>query len=432
MKRVVWSVVLASGVLAPVSMVAPGGAQAASAAAAKRAPKTVTVCRRGCRYPTIQKGVDAVRKGGTVRVKPGTYREGVTVAGAKKDGISIRGTKGASRTVLQGKGAKDKLGNGATNGVFVDGADRVKLTGLKAVNYSGNGFFVRNAKGYTWNKLVAGFNRSYGLYAFNSRGGTMKNSTGYGHGDSAFYVGQTPPQSKPRRTKLTHLRGYENVLGYSGTNSRYVDITNSDFYNNGAGVVPNTLKSEKYAPSEDGTIRGNRIFWNNFNYFAPSSKVKPLPSATGDLQYPTGVGVVLFGVTGWTVSDNDVFGNFKWGLLSVSDPGYKPATNVDNLVSSNRWGLDGKDTNAVDLMSEGSGTGNCYGEPTATRDPGETPDTSLYPPCTDPKSPSAIDGTQLLELLGYLSQKAPQEDSWVKHPHAKVDGFTPIDGQPVR
>ena len=424
---------LAGAVLAQVGLVAPGAADAASAAAsAKKAAKTVTVCPRGCKYATIQKGVNAVRKGGTVRVKPGTYVEGVTVKGSKKDRITIRGLKGASKTVLQGKGAKDASGNSANNGVFVDGSDGVKLIGLKALNYPGNGFFVRNATGYTWDGLVAGFNRSYGLYAFNSIGGTMENSTGYGHGDSAFYVGQTPPQKKPKRTKLTKLKGYENVLGYSGTNSRYVDITDSDFYNNGAGVVPNTLKSEKYAPSSDGTIRGNRIFWNNFNYFAPSSRVKPLPSATGDLQYPTGTGVVLFGVTGWTVTDNDVFGNFKWGLLSVSDPGYAPATNVDNLVSENRWGLGGKDANAVDLMAEGSGTGNCYGEPTATRDPGETSDTSLYPPCTDPKSPSAIDGTQLLELLGYLSQKEGQETSWVKHPHAKVDAYKPIDGQPVQ
>ena len=41
------------------------------------------------------------------------------------------------------------------------------------------------------------------------------------------------------------------MLGYSGTNSKYVDITDSDFYNNGVGVVPNTLDSEPFEPTAD-------------------------------------------------------------------------------------------------------------------------------------------------------------------------------------
>ena len=43
---------------------------------------------------------------------------------------------------------------------------------------------------------------------------------------------------------------YENVLGYSGTNSRYVTIKDSDWYNNGVGIVPNTLDSEPFEPTE--------------------------------------------------------------------------------------------------------------------------------------------------------------------------------------
>ncbi len=51
-----------------------------------------------------------------------------------------------------------------------------------------------------------------------------------------------------------------------------------------------------------GTITEQPVFWNNFNYFKADSQVKPLPAATGGFNYPTGVGVVLFGTTGWTVS----------------------------------------------------------------------------------------------------------------------------------
>ena len=39
------------------------------------------------------------------------------------------------------------------------------------------------------------------------------------------------------------------MLGYSGTNSAYMVIKNSNFYNNGIGLVPNTLDSEPFEPT---------------------------------------------------------------------------------------------------------------------------------------------------------------------------------------
>ena len=66
------------------------------------------------------------------------------------------------------------------------------------------------------------------------------------------------------------------MLGFSGTNMRYVTITKSKFFNNGTGIVPNALDSEKYAPPEDNVITDNDIFWNNFNYYAGAPfKVRP-------------------------------------------------------------------------------------------------------------------------------------------------------------
>src|SRR5439155_588963 len=61
---------------------------------------------------------------------------------------------------------------------------------------------------------------------------------------------------------------YGNVLGFSGTNMRYVTIEHSKWFNNGTGIVPNALHSEKYAPPEDNVITDNDVFWNNFNYYA--------------------------------------------------------------------------------------------------------------------------------------------------------------------
>jgi len=331
--------------------------------------------------------------------------------------------------VLEGKGAKRADGNPAQNGVFVDGADNVEMRNMTAQNFPANGFFVRNCDGYVMDHVIAGYNRAYGLYAFNCLGGRMTYSEGYGHGDSAFYVGQTPPQDTPKTTLLSHLEAYENVLGYSGTNSRYVTIRQSEFYNNGAGVAPNTLQSEKYAPATDGKIHDNLVYWNNFNYFKADSKVKPLPAATGSFQYPTGVGVVLFGTTNWDVRANLIFGNFKWGVMSVSDPTYAPATNKDNKVRFNVMGAAFDDANGVDFWTEGTGTNNCWENNSAgaTYDPGAQPEALLYPKCGNASNNGDV--VQLAEVADYLTKTEAQEDSWKKHPHPPREDRKPVDGQ---
>ena len=71
-------------------------------------------------------------------------------------------------------------------------------------------------------------------------------------------------------------------------------------------------------------IKDNNIFWNNFNYFLPNSRSKTVSGGLGvggaTLNYPTGIGVMLFGADGWTVKNNNIFGNFKWGVALFSDP----------------------------------------------------------------------------------------------------------------
>lgn len=396
---------------------------------AKAKAKALLVCRRGCPYASIQKAVDAAPKGATVRIKPGTYVEGVEVK-ADKDGLKLVGLGTTPKeVVLEGKGAKRLDGNPAQNGVFVDGADNVEMRNMTARNFPANGFFVRNCNGYLMDHVIAGFNRAYGLYAFNCIGGRMTYSVGYGHGDSAFYVGQTPVQANPVKTILDHLEGYENVLGYSGTNSKYIDLRNSEFYNNGAGVAPNTLGSEKFPPALDGVVQENLVYWNNFNYFKPGSSVKALPAATGSFNYPTGVGVVLLGTTNWTIKNNLIFGNFKYGVMSVSDPTYAPATNHRNKIRFNTMGGPFDDANGVDVWTEGSGTGNCWENQSAgaTYDPGALPELLLYPKCTAAPQ-NATDPAQLVEVVDYVTKTQAQEDSWRKHPHPARPDRKPIDG----
>jgi hypothetical protein len=421
----------------------------ASAMAAKKS-KTLTVCKHGCKYDSIQDAVDAVKKKNTtINVKPGTYKEGVTAQGHKYDGLTVQGTKkDASKVVLQGKNAKDADGQPANNGIETVKADDVTFKNMTAKNYLANGFHIVDCNGYLMDNLIASYNRAYGLFAFDCIGGKMQNSVGYGQGDSAYYVGETPPQDKPKKTVLTNLDGHENVLGFSGTNSKYVTIQNSAFYNNGVGVVPNTLDSEEFEPNSNNVIKNNAIFWNNFNYFLPNSKVHTVGNGglgvvegVGTIQYPTGVGVVLLGSDTVTVQDNEIFGNFKAGGWTVSDP----TNDGDNAISlNNQWlnnqmGRGGTDTNQVDFFFDGSGSGNCWsGNQSSTFDPSSTtPNAILYPTCpalpgTGGNGSSLGDSEQFGELLNYVTTDPPekQQCSWEVHDHPAYKKYKPFMLEP--
>ena len=325
--------------LTPALSAASGSGGPASASAKKgkgqkkKAPKkkVFLVCKHGCQFRTIQKAVNAAgafkhekknaKTRAIVEVMPGKYVEGVVLDGTRRkknfEGLTIIGAKKNPRkTILEGKNAKGELG-AAQNGIEVVDVDGVVMKNMWARNYESNGFFVHAATqsgqhcdGYTMNNLIASGNRSYGLFAKGCLGGKMLNSTGFRQGDSAFYIGETPCdtttwtnhgtapapcQAKPKWSVLRNDVSYENVLGYSGTNSKYVLITESDFFNNGAGIVPNTLDSEGYEPNGWNVFEKNNVFWNNYNYFLAGSAFKTVSGGLGQLtgitvNYPTGVG----------------------------------------------------------------------------------------------------------------------------------------------
>jgi plastocyanin len=426
-------------------VVAMAFAVAASPAFAQK--KIYPVCAHGCKYRTIQKAVDAVKKGSSsiVSVKPGTYSEGVLVLGHKYDGLTIQGTsKDPKRTVLNGKNAVAKGDQPAQNAIEGINVDNLRMLNLTAKNYASNGLFVHSDPdnhciGFLMKNDIAAFNRSYGLFAQNCEGGRITQSVGYGHGDSAIYIGQTPVQDKPKWTSIDHDNGYENVLGYSGTNSKYVDIHDDNFYNNGIGVVPNTLDSELYEPTADGKIRNNNIFWNDFDYWRASSKVLTVSSGLGaGIQYPIGVGIFMLGADGWKISNNNIFGNYMWGTAASSDPtnAGNNAVNTGNQYTNNVNGRGGKDKNQFDYFNDGSGTANCYsGNASQTLDVAGvkmTTDPVDYPACPGTGIGTGSDvgnGAQVARIVAYVTSDPPcdQENSWDVHSHPKYKNYKPLE-----
>ena len=481
---------LAAGLYAPA---APAQKPAQNKKSAKEL--VFEACKHGCKYRTIQKAVDAAgaakfknpKAKTVVLVRPGKYVEGVVLDGTARkmdfDDLTIEGTKkNRKKVVLEGKNAKGELG-AAQNGIEAVSVDGLVMRNMWARNYQSNGFFVhadtsagQHCVDYTMDNLLASNNRSYGLFAKGCYAGKMINSSGYHQGDAAFYVGETPCdnrnwsvhtsvpcQSKPQWTLLKNDSGYENVLGYSGTNSKYVKIVESSFYNNGAGIVPNTLDSEGYEPNGWNVIERNDIFWNNYNYFLAGSAFHTVSGGLGELagatiNYPTGAGILLYGGDSNVIRRNKVFGNYKWGIASFSGPGESfeanqgdDAKNVNNEITENTMSREGADPNGeYDFWNDATGGGNCWGanNAIATYAPGNgsLPLSQIYPTC--PVAPVAYDSVRSLNttaglqvlltdvgnphtLLGYAGTSPPQNQqcSWVRRlaSHPKFQNYKPVE-----
>jgi hypothetical protein len=397
--------------------------------------RTLTVCKKGCSYKSIQKAIKAATGKDTIRVKKGHYSEGVQIVGSRYDGLKLIGDpKHPGRVVLDGKRVK---GGDAQNAVLINNSDNVTVDGFHARHYKANCFFTTNNQDYVLNHLVAELCGVYGVYAFNSKGGKMLNSEAFYNPDSGFYVGQTPPQKgRKKRTLVKNVDSWGNVLGFSGTNMRYTTITKSRWFNNGAGIVPNVLTSEKYYPPTGNVISHNDVFWNNFNFYFGAPFPIPKLSAA-DIPYPIGVGVLLYGSQDTVVEKNRFSGNFLGGFAEVpavhlmgnSDPKVAEAAILrNNIVRGNNFGA-GSDLNGHDMIYDGSGSGNCF-DGNVTRSPNLPANNGTFVPCPGP-NPNVFDqavlGQALSMSLGDPKDPASFEKGWVKHPHPARKGLKPLE-----
>ena len=284
-------------------------------------------------YKTIQKAVNAAKPGSAVVIRPGVYRESVIVQTPR---LLIRGVD-RFRTVLHGG---DRMGNG----FIVDGVNNVTVKNLTVRNFQENGIFFNDMVGYKANKIDAIKNRTYGIYAFNSYDGVIKNSFGYGSADSAFYIGQCMGCGG-----LVHnVNARKNYIGYSGTNATGVVVSKSTFTNNGAGVVPNTLPTEELGPNRGTLVVRNFIKNNNY------SKI-PARGFSETVGIPFGTGVWTPGVQNNVVKANEIRNHHRYGVLISQSAAAEPLP-INNRVRRNLI----RNSGMYDLAWDGTGYDNCF------------------------------------------------------------------------
>lgn len=283
-------------------------------------------------HRTIQEAVDAADPGDLVLVGPGTYREQVEVS---TPSVTIRGTD-RNRVVVDGQHRREM-------GVIVT-ADGVAVENLTVRDALANGVYWRGVTGFRGSYLTAIGNVGYGIYAFDSTDGLFEHSYASGSADGGFYVGQC----RPCRIVLDRVTAEHNGLGYSGTNAGGdLYVVRSTWQHNGAGIVPNTLDSQRDPPARRPALVGNVVRANG------NRDVAHLPGTWPAL----GGGIVLAGVRDAVVERNLVVDNAHYGILVTANLDDRFWPSGGNVVRGNVVRGSGR----ADLALAGPAAGgNCW------------------------------------------------------------------------
>jgi cytochrome c peroxidase len=336
------------------------GAQAAPAASA--APQTISVAAGD----SIQAAVDKAAPGDTIIVAPGLYHESITV---KVPGVTLKGQgSGDARPVLDGQ---NRFENGvlATAGAFT-------IENLVVRNYLKNGVIVRGADGATFRDLRTENTGEYGVFPVESANVLVERCVTSGVSDTGIYVGQS------RDIVIRDSEAFGNTSGVEIENSINAVVENNYVHDNSGGILVFLLPEHVSKENHHNTIRNNRIEGNN----KPNTAPKEMIVST----VPVGTGVFIMAADDNEVTGNQITNNQSFGVAianltqalpkdSYFDVGiYSERNHVHgNIFTGNGGSPDDEVVKAglpgADLLWDGTGDGNIWDEPGATRFPPALP-----------------------------------------------------------
>jgi plastocyanin len=283
-------------------------------------------------YPTIQSAVDHAVRGTVIVVRPGIYRESVTVTVPR---VTIRGVD-RFRTLMQGN---DALGT-----AFTVTANNVAVRNLTIRNYLDNGVLFDHVSGYTIVRVDSIKNRTYGVRATASYDGLIRKMFGYGSGTAAVAIDFCYGCG----ALVESVRLRMNFTGLLAAGATGLTVRASTFALNGSGVLLTSV------PDGSGThARGALVIDNTFS----SNNVSTIPASglSSTFGLPFGTGVWIAGAGNSLVADNRIEDHSLYGVL-VSDDLIGAQMPINNRVVGNE--ISG--SKAFAIAWDGSGTSNCF------------------------------------------------------------------------
>ncbi len=300
--------------------------------------------------PTLQAAVAQASPGDEIVLSAGTYPGAVVIPEGKRD-LTIRGVD-RNAVVLDGADRRK-------NGIVVH-ADGVSILNLSAHNFTKNALYWDGADRFRASYVTVWNVGEYGVYVEDGEGGRVDHAFVSGAARAAYYVGEC----RPCDAKIANVVGRLSAIGYSGTNATGVEIRNSTWDRNGAGIVPNTYANEALPPQARATIMRNTV--------TRSGRARvPIKSALAGF---IGIGIAIAGGNMNLVAGNRVTGSERYGIAVFPtaryvdfsggpEPGppWRPRANTVWLNTVTGSGL-------ADLaLSAGVGKGNCFTRNRAAR-----------------------------------------------------------------
>jgi nitrous oxidase accessory protein NosD len=321
-------------------------------------------------HHSIQSAIDKARRGDTIVVQRGTYREALVIS---TDRITL---KGRSAVLKPPAKAPDtlcgKIDPSGVTGICVIGDVTPNNGGTPTVNKTVNGvtIFGITVKGFTGNGIL-GFatknltvshthllnNGSYGVFSNTSSGTRYLNNVSSGNHAPGLYIGDSP---QAHSSVIGNRSVNNDGEGLLARDADFGTVRDNVFAGNCAGIL---VLADAPGPATDWTVSHNQVRKNNNACPGDPSEGEPPLS---------GIGIALIGAANTSVANNSVTGNSKGnnqslasgGILVMTLPGGPTAPSNDTIKNNHLSG-----NSPFDLFWDMTGTATFKGNHCTTSSP---------------------------------------------------------------
>ncbi|MGP3982399.1 right-handed parallel beta-helix repeat-containing protein [Streptomyces sp. KR80] len=369
------------------------------------------------------------------------------------------------------------------NAFRADRAGGLYLRNFSVQQAEFNALYVLETDGFVIDRVTARATDEYGILAFASDHGVIKNTDTYYNGDSGVYPGSASDVNATNdkfghgadmrySIEIFNNDMHHNALGYSGTAGNSVHAHHNRVHDNLLGMATDSVfPGHPGMPQDHARWSHNKIWNNNRNYYKEYVQTGACERPMAERKYlegvvcpvipmPVGTGVLIAGGNYNLIENNEIWGNWRAGAMQLWAPApirdeYDPAKLYDTS-NHNHWvgnkmgfgpdGDDKSDLNGIDFWWDDEGVGNCWEGNTSAY--GSSPKTNFVtaPASCELGGSKFVPGTSVVKDSDFLTciqynrddeyWRNPPGCSWFEDPKEPTksdsDGLQPLAAQSTR